>query len=68
MDDELIKLEDIIGSKKKGVKGLFPMSRSAWFDGVKKGRFPRPVHLSARNTMYFKSDMAALIQKLKSER
>ncbi len=68
MEDELIKLEDVIGSKKKDIRGMIPMSRSAWFDGVRKGRLPKPIHLSARKTMYFRSDIVMLLEKLKSER
>ncbi len=68
MDDELIELEDIIGSKKKGIKPIIPVSRSTWFDGVKDGRFPKPIHLSARRTVWFKSDVLTFLDKLKSER
>jgi prophage regulatory protein len=68
MDDELISLDYIIGSKKKGIKPIIPVSRTAWYDGVKDGRFPKPMHLSARRTVWFRSDVLTLLEKLKSER
>jgi len=42
---------------------LIPVSRSTWWNGVRTGRFPRPVKLSERTTCWRASDILALIEK-----
>lgn len=39
-----------------------PISRSGWWKGVKEGRFPQPVKLSPRVTVWRASDVAAYIE------
>lgn len=68
MEDEFIEITDIIGSKKKGIKPLIPVSRSTWFAGVKDGVFPKPIRLGERRTVWLKSELLAFIEKLKAER
>lgn len=46
------------------VLSLIPVSRSAWWSGVKDGRFPKPVKLSARTTAWRHEDIQALIARL----
>ncbi len=41
---------------------VFPVSKSTWWLGVKDGRFPKPVKLSARITAWRAEDIQALIQ------
>lgn len=38
-----------------------PVSRSTWWAGVKSGRFPKPVKLGPRTTVWRVSDIRALI-------
>jgi len=40
-----LRLPSIIGDTKKGIVGVFPVSRSSWYDGVKLGKYPAPVRL-----------------------
>ena len=68
MEDELILVEDIIGSKTKGKKPLLPISRSTGLAGVKDGIFPKPVRLGERRIAWFKSDIIEYIEKIKRER
>ncbi len=42
----------------------FPVSRSAWLAGVKSGRYPAPVRLSARSVAWRAADVAALVASL----
>lgn len=42
----------------------FPISRSGWWAGVKSGRYPAPVRLSARCVAWRSADIRALIQSL----
>jgi prophage regulatory protein len=43
------------------VLALVPVSRSHWWAGVKAGRYPKPVKLSARVTVWRASDIRKLI-------
>lgn len=35
-----VRLEQIIGNKKKGIPAVIPMSRTTWWRGVKSGKYP----------------------------
>lgn len=43
------------------VLSVFPVSRSAWWAGVKSGKYPQPVKLSERTTAWKVADIRALI-------
>lgn len=42
---------------------IIPISRSAWWKGVKSGRFPKPVKLGPRTTAWRKSEIIQLARK-----
>ena len=46
---------------------LIPISKSAWWDGCKSSRFPKPVKLGPRTTAWRAADIAALLEKLTAE-
>ena len=56
------RLSQIIGTK--GNPPLIPVSRTTWLNGVKSGKYPKPVKLGARTNGYRVSDIYALIEKL----
>jgi prophage regulatory protein len=41
---------------------IIPVKKSCWWDGVKSGRFPKPVKLGPRVTVWRVEDIRALIQ------
>lgn len=43
------------------VLALFPVSRTAFYQGIKEGRFPAPVKLSERTAAWRVSDIRALL-------
>jgi len=49
------------------VLAVFPVSRSGWWQGVKEGRYPQPVKLSARVTAWRAEDIHDLIQRVSEE-
>lgn len=49
------------------ILALIPISKSAWWLGVKEGRFPAPVKLSARTTAWRSEDITALIERFNSQ-
>ena len=46
------------------ILSILPISRSTWWAGVKRGRYPKPVKLSARVTMWRAEDIHALLKEL----
>lgn len=43
---------------------LIPVCKSAWWQGCKDGRFPKPVKLGPRTTAWRASDITALVEQL----
>lgn len=64
-----LRLPHIVGNPKAEppIPALIPVSKSTWWDGVKSGRFPKPVKLSARTTAWRVEDIRALIDQLATE-
>ena len=44
------------------VLAIFPISKSAWWEGCKSGRFPKPIKLGPRTTVWRAEDIAALVK------
>lgn len=60
-----LRLPQIIGCKQCGNHGIIPVSRSAWLAGVKSGRFPKPIKLGPRVTVWKSEDVYSLAASLK---
>lgn len=60
-----LRLRQIIGDPKADppVPPLFPVSRSAWWAGVKRGDFPSGVKLGPRTTAWRVEDIRDLIER-----
>lgn len=56
-----LRLRQIIGDKKHGVPAIIPVCRSTWLNGVRSGKFPKPVKLGPRTTAWNVADIRALI-------
>ncbi|MBV5327609.1 MAG: AlpA family phage regulatory protein [Chlorobium sp.] len=59
-----IRLAQIIGNPKAGIPAIFPISKSTWWQGVKSGRYPKPVKLSSRCTAWKVADIKLLLENL----
>ncbi len=46
---------------------IFPIGKSSWWQGVKDGRFPKPVKLGQRTTAWKIEDVRALIEKCSNQ-
>lgn len=42
---------------------IFPVSRAEWYEGVKKGDYPKPVHLNKNTQAWKAQDIRELITK-----
>jgi len=56
-----LRLPQIICDIKRGIPAIIPVSKSAWWEGCKTGRYPKPVKLGPRTTAWRVSDIRALI-------
>ena len=46
---------------------VIPLGKTCWWEGVKSGRFPKPIKLSARCTAWKAEDIRALIERLSEQ-
>ena len=53
--DRLVRLNELLG--------LIPVSKTAWYEGVKTGRYPKPVKLGPRTVAWRLSEIRALINE-----
>jgi predicted DNA-binding transcriptional regulator AlpA len=53
-----LRLKQIIGTPQD--RGRVPVSASAWWAGVRTGRFPQPIKLGPRTTVWRESDIEAM--------
>jgi len=60
-----VRLPNIIGDSTSNspIPAIIPISKSTWWAGVKSGRFPKPVKLGPRITVWRVEDIRALIHK-----
>ena len=49
------------------VLSVFPVSKSAWFQGIREGRYPKPVKLSKRTSGYRVSDVRELLASVEED-
>ena len=61
-----LRIAQIVGNPKRKpqIPPIIPVSKSTWWAGVRSGRFPKPVKLGPRITVWKVSDIRALINEL----
>ncbi|MGZ8172618.1 helix-turn-helix transcriptional regulator [Methylobacter sp.] len=59
-----LRLSQIIGNKKTSIPALIPIGRTSFLNGVKSGKYPKPVKLGERTTAWKVEDIRALIGQL----
>jgi prophage regulatory protein len=61
--NKLLRLPQIVGNPKANppVPAIIPICASAWWAGVKSGRYPKPIKLSPRVTAWREDEVLALI-------
>lgn len=60
-----LRIRDILGNPKANIPAIIPISRSAWWLGIRIGRYPKPVKLGPRTTCWRVEDIRALIESAK---
>lgn len=56
--DKLLRLSAIVGPG-----GLLPIAKSTWWAGVKSGRYPPPIKLGPRITVWREEDISCLAER-----
>jgi prophage regulatory protein len=49
------------------VLAVIPVCKSSWWEGVREGRFPKPVRLTARSVGWRAEDIRNLIKRLAAQ-
>lgn len=64
-----LRLRQIVGDKNTTppTPAIIPVAKSTWWQGIKSGRFPQPIKLSPRVTVWKVEDIRELITKLGGE-
>ena len=60
-----LRLPQILGNPKANppITPIIPISKSTWWQGVKTGRYPKPVKLGARITAWRVEDIKNFLDK-----
>lgn len=60
-----VRLKQILGDPNASppIPPIIPVSKSTWWEGIKKGRFPKPVKLGPRTTVWRVEDILELINR-----
>lgn len=59
-----LRLCQIVGDKKTNIPPIIPVCRSSWLNGVKSGKYPKPIKLGERTTAWKVEDVRKLIDSL----
>ncbi|MCU7839658.1 MAG: AlpA family phage regulatory protein [Candidatus Thiodiazotropha sp. (ex Lucinoma borealis)] len=61
-----LRIHQIIGNAKANppIPAIIPVSRSAWWEGVRCGRYPKSIKLNPRTTVWKVEDIRALIESI----
>ncbi len=59
-----LRIWDIVGDSKRGIKPIIPVGRTTWWNGVKEGRYPKPIKLSERVTVWKRADIMSLMENI----
>ncbi len=61
-----LRLRQIVGDPKAcpPIPAIIPVSRAAWWLGVKTGKYPQPVKLGPNTTCWRVADIRQLIERL----
>ncbi len=61
-----LRLQQIIGDQTRvpPIPAIIPVGKSTWWQGVRDGRYPKPIKIGARATAWRVEDIRALVERL----
>lgn len=62
-DDVFLRVKQIIGDLKASppIPPIIPVGKSTWWQGCREGKFPKPIKIGTRTTVWRKSEVIALL-------
>ena len=63
-EEGFVRVNQILGDRRKGIAPFLPISRAHWFQGIKEGIYPKGIKLSQRVTVWRAQEIRALLEKL----
>ena len=64
MDNNTLKLAEVGFARLPTVLSCIGISKTAWYDGIAEGRFPKPIKLGKRISAWKVEDIRKLIAEL----
>jgi hypothetical protein len=58
-----LRIRQIIGDRKRGIPGPIPVGPTAWWQGCASGKYPKPIKLGPKTTVWRVEDIRDLIAK-----
>ena len=61
-----LRLKHIIGDYKANppIQPIIPVAKSTWWDGVKKGKYPKPYKIGINTTVQRSDEIQALVDDM----
>ena len=61
-----LRLKDILGDSKSTppIPAIIPVCKTTWYEGIKTGRYPKPIRLSQRSSAWRVEDIRQLIDEV----
>lgn len=56
------RLYQIIGDASRGIAPIVPISKSSWYDGINKGRYPRQVKIGPNTAVWRADEIHRLVE------
>ena len=66
INPRFLRLKHIIGDYKAipAIQPIIPVAKSTWWDGVKKGKYPKPYKIGNNATVWRSYEIQALVDDL----
>ncbi len=65
-----LRLKQILGNTKSNppTPPLIPIGKTSWWQGIKEGKFPKPIKLGPRITVWRIEDIRALFESFNNKK
>jgi prophage regulatory protein len=60
-----VRLSQILGDKKRNLPPIIPVGKTSWYEGIKAGKYPPPIKLGPRTSVWRAEDIRALLESFK---
>lgn len=66
VEPRLLRLKHIIGDEKADppITPIIPISKTAWWKGVAEGKYPQPIKLSEKVTVWRADEVQKLVDEI----